>query len=356
MFKYTKRKDGRLMKRVSVNGKVKTLYSDNPKDLEKQYIEIKHLSNKGVIADDEGLTVKQWANQWLETYKSDKEKATIKMYKEAINIYIIPYLGNFKLKELKQKDIVNMLNSMAEKGITRRRDIVFLTIKQMLNKAIENDYIYKNVSCGIKIKKYKSPEKEPLKDNLILEIKNLSKNDFRAFMILFMIYTGLRKEEVIPLQYKDLDLENRYITVNKAVTLVNNTPQLKTTKSGESRNVPILNIIYDKLVELKSIHNDNDYIFPNSLNKMMSDTTMKRQIKYVINELNKDKEEKDKAYFTYHQLRHTYACILHKAGIDLKEAQSFTGHKTLQILLDTYTHLDAKDKSNAINKLNNFVS
>ena len=41
-FTYTTRKDGRLMKRVSVNGKLKTLYSDNPQDLEKHYIELKY--------------------------------------------------------------------------------------------------------------------------------------------------------------------------------------------------------------------------------------------------------------------------------------------------------------------------
>ena len=40
-FTYTTRKDGRLMKRVSVNGRLITLYSTNPKDLEKQYIEKK---------------------------------------------------------------------------------------------------------------------------------------------------------------------------------------------------------------------------------------------------------------------------------------------------------------------------
>ena len=184
-----------------------------------------------------------------------------------------------------------------------------------------------------------------------------------------MIYTGLRKEEVVPLQYKDIDLENKYITINKAVTFINNTPQIKTTKSGSFRKVPILDIIHKKLKELKDTHNLNDYLFPNTLGKMMSDTTMKRQIKYVLNSLNKQLEENEKKnnpdfvltdenkiYFTYHQLRHTYVCILHKAGVDLKEAQSFTGHKTIQILLDIYTHLDEEDKSNAIDKLNNFIS
>lgn len=188
-FTYTTRKDGRLMKRVSVNGKLKTLYSDNAKDLEKQYIEYKYLSNKGVVADDENMNVSTWAGKWLKTYKSDKEKATIKMYEDAIRLYIKPNIGNIPLKSLKQSDIVDMLNVLDKKGITRKKDVALLTIKQILNKAVENDYIYKNVASGIKIKKHKSAEKEPLQQSTIDKIQILAKTNPNAFMILFMIYT-----------------------------------------------------------------------------------------------------------------------------------------------------------------------
>lgn len=188
-FTYTKRSDGRLMKRVSVNGKLKTLYSDNVKDLEKQYIEYKYLSNKGVVADDENMNVSTWADKWLKTYKSDKEKATIKMYEDAIRLYIKPNIGNIPLKSLKQSDIVDMLNVLDKKGITRKKDVALLTIKQILNKAVENDYIYKNVASGIKIKKHKSAEKEPLQQSTIDKIQILAKTNPNAFMILFMIYT-----------------------------------------------------------------------------------------------------------------------------------------------------------------------
>ena len=100
-FTYTTRKDGRLMKRVSVNGKLKTIYSNNPKDLQNQYIELKHLSNKGLVAEDNGFTVEQWSNKWFKTYKSDKEQATKNMYSDAMKLYIIPELGNIKLKNVK---------------------------------------------------------------------------------------------------------------------------------------------------------------------------------------------------------------------------------------------------------------
>lgn len=195
-FKYTKRADGRLMKRVSVNGNLITLYSDNPKDLEKQYIEKKNQDHKGIFISDEGMTVGVWADKWVDLYKSDKELATQKMYKDSIRLHIKPYIGNIPLKYLKQSDIIHMLNELEKKGITRKKDIAFLTVKQILNKAVENDYIYKNVAIGIKIKKHKATEKEPLNDKVIVSIKKLAKNDFNAFMILFLLYTRIKTRRI----------------------------------------------------------------------------------------------------------------------------------------------------------------
>ena len=195
-FKYTKRADGRLMKRVSVNGNLITLYSDNVKDLEKQYIEKKNQDHKGIFISDEGMTVGIWADKWVNLYKSDKELATQKMYKDSIRLHIKPYIGNIPLKYLKQSDIIHMLNELEKKGITRKKDIAFLTVKQILNKAVENDYIYKNVAIGIKIKKHKATEKEPLNDKVIVSIKKLAKNDFNAFMILFLLYTRIKTRRI----------------------------------------------------------------------------------------------------------------------------------------------------------------
>lgn len=368
MFKYTIRKDGRLMKRVSVNGKLQTIYSDNVKDLENQYIELKHLSNKGISSEDNSLTVGEWADKWIKLYKSDKADATQEMYKTTLKLYIKPHIGNIKLKNLRQADIVSILNEMDKKGITRRKEWALLTIKQILQTAVENEYIYKNVASGIKIKKYKSPEKKPITDDTIARIRKLSENDFDMFMLLFMIYTGVRREELVALQYKDIDVENRVIYINKAVHYKNNQAVIKSTKNEDNRKIPILNILYDKLSSLKKARKSNEYIFPNKSNTIMSETSIKRKISYTLNRLNKDYEKEQKSinekfeltdenriYFTYHQLRHTYVCILHKAGVDLKEAQSFTGHKTIQVLLNIYTHLDEEDKSKAINKLNEFV-
>ena len=87
---------------------------------------------------------------------------------------------------------------------------------------------------------------------------------------------------------------------------------------------------------------------------MMSDTTFKRKIKYINNFIKENLEDEELIPFTAHQMRHTYACILHKADIPLKEAQYFMGHKDVKMLLNIYTHLDDEDKKTAGNLLNNF--
>lgn len=362
-FTYTTRKDGRLMKRVSINGKIETLYATNPKNLEKKYIEKKHLSNKGIYLNSIDYTVSEWADKWLKLYKNDKEKSTIEMYKSCIKLYIKPSIGNINIKHLKQSDIMQMLSDMEKKKITRRKEIALLTIKQILDSAVQNDLVYRNVAINIKLKKHRAKEKIPLDDNYISIIEKSLKSNPHSFLVYFLIYTGLRREEVVPLQYKDIDFNKKIIHINKAVYFEKNQPTLKTTKNSEFRDVPLLDNLYNLLIN--NTYNEKDYIFPNQKGKMMSETTFKRKISYVdnfvkkeIDKTNKDKKENEKIkliHFTAHQLRHTYACILHKAKIPLKEAQYFMGHKDIKMLLNIYTHLDDEDKTNAINLLNNSI-
>lgn len=108
-------------------------------------------------------------------------------------------------------------------------------------------------------------------------------------------------------------------------------------------------------------------IFPNTQGCLKSRSSFRRDIERFLRilnnyyekkqkELNKDfiLDDSNKISFTLYQLRHTYACILHKAEVPLKEAQTFTGHKDLKVLIQIYTHLDNQDIEKSTNKLNSF--
>ena len=57
-----------------------------------------------------------------------------------------------------------------------------------------------------------------------------------------------------------------------------------------------------------------------------------------------------------HMLRHTYATILYKAGIDLKTAQYLMGHSDIKMTANIYMHIENGVTASAANKLNNFLS
>ena len=96
---------------------------------------------------------------------------------------------------------------------------------------------------------------------------------------------------------------------------------------------------------------------------MMSETSIRRKFESVIKLINKDIEKTntesstktEPIRFTPHQLRHTYVCILHKAGIDIKQAQKWTGHRDVKVLLNIYTHLDEQDYKESVDKVNHFL-
>ena len=189
--KYTKRADGRYMTSITINKKRKYFYGKTCEEVDKKIVESKYQKNNGIEIDDENLTFKQWAERWLVLYKKDVSLSTFDMYKDNLRLYVYPQIGDMLLKSIKEQHVMKLLNDMSEHE--RAKEITLLTIKQILEKAVDNDYVVKNVVRNIKLNKHVSKEKRPLTDENINTIKKLSETDPRAFLLLFMIYTRTSK-------------------------------------------------------------------------------------------------------------------------------------------------------------------
>lgn len=252
--------------------------------------------------------------------------------------------GYIKLKDLKQIDIINLLNDMKLKGITKTCNYTLQTINQILNKAIENGLIYKNVAIGIKLPTHKAKEKQVIPPEIIKKISNLNTDD--SFMFEFLIYTGIRRGELVPLTINDINLKNKTITINKAVHFEHNQPEIKGTKTNENRIIPIFDVIYDKLYSL--VKKRSNFLFSSQRGTIMSEQTLKKKLEKVCKQIDYK--------FTYHQCRHTFVTLMYEAGIDVKQAQKWSGHKDIQVLLNTYTHLGDKKNTESIEKMNKKLS
>lgn len=366
--KYKKRKDGRYAVQIQIGikedgkPKYKTLYGKTQGEIEKKERDFRQGLDKGIIIDDEGLTLAQWSVRWMELYKTNVGYYTREMYKSVINVHIIPTLGDVKLKNLKTFHIQEMINAKAKKGLTRTLEKIKVTLGQIIKQAIINEYIYKDIMLGVQIPKKQKNEKRALSKDEIEIIKTSELTLFEKTFIFTLLYTGLRRSEILALSKKDLDLRNKTIDINKSIYFIGNKPELKPSTKSEAgtRMVPLPDFLVNLLSEYINL-TDSFMLFPSKSGGIMTKSIFRRfwdnTIKKIENQTNKEnlKIFNINNDITPHIFRHTYATILYNSGVDMKTAQELLGHSTIQVTMNIYTHLDNQKISIAKNKLDTFI-
>ena len=177
-----------------------------------------------------------------------------------------------------------------------------------------------------------------------------------------LLYSGLRRGEIAALIWKDIDFENRIISVNKAVVFKNNQPIIRPPKAKSSiREVPILDALKDVLENYKKEYIQKygtdiqeKAVFVNSLGNPHTESS-------IIKFWNRFQREYNEYYnsdakFGMHQFRHTFCTMLYNSGVDIKTAQAVLGHADVSITLSVYTHLGENQKKHSIDKLNAYIN
>ena len=357
-FTYTTRKDGRLMKRISINGKLQSIYSDNPKDLENQYIELKYKAINNKIINKSSISFKNYAEEWFELNISNKEIATQNSVQNRLK-HMYEYIGNMKLSYIKPNDIQRMVTDMEKKGYKDVTNRTLMECKRILTSAVLNNYLEKNPASGIKKIKYQKGERHTLTIEQDKKVINLALKHKYGLFILIIRFCGLRPEECVALTLNDIDLDNKTININKAVSLAQNQPKIKSTKNLKSRIIPIPDFLIDILKKHIKIQSENgsNFVFGKETDKlsMWTKQALKTHLDSFLFELNKNIEKDEgKIVFSYYILRHSYCTMLYYAGIKIKEAQRLMGHSSAKMVYDIYTHLDEEQESSALS-INTYI-
>ncbi len=203
---------------------------------------------------------------------------------------------------------------------------------------------------------------------------------------MIMMFAGLRRGELIPLLWSDIDLDNGTINVNKSVEMIDGKSVVKRgakTEAGE-RIVYIPKVLVNYLSGVD--RQNNLLVCPSSKGTMLTDSGWKRMWDSYLAELNfkfgnfdniivndpktgqPQKYQKPKSRFapkkipfvipriTAHWLRHTFITMMYMAGVDLLTAKEQAGHADVQTTMEIYTHLDKIYKAKQISKLDEYLS
>ena len=352
--KYKKRADGRYQLSVMVGynpdgkPKRKLVYGKTQAEVRDKANELRMLHNMGIELDND-ITVADWAETWLNTYKSGVAYRTRKMYDDTIKKYIAGKLGHIKLRDLKAAHLQRIINENNDKP--RSMEIFKLTTKQLLDVAMINDLIIKNPASGISLPTKKpSSSKRALTDKETEQVLNLNLDMMDKCYIMLLLYTGMRKGEVLALSKSSICRDTMQISVNNSVFFKTNQSFIKPypkTQAGV-RTIPILQPLRETLFDyLDSI--ETDLLFPGENGGTMSSTSYRWLMRRFCKAMGTHE-------ITAHIFRHNFATILYNADVDVKTAQAIMGHASIKILMDTYTHLSDKNKDEATDKLNFFLT
>ena len=137
------------------------------------------------------------------------------------------------------------------------------------------------------------------------------------------------------MEWNDLSLENKTITVNKAVQKIKGEVKINTPKTKSSiRTIKLCDECIRLLSELKANQiPKSKYIFPSSVTGEIRDTSA------VTRRLHRIQDRAGVPRIRFHDLRHSFATLSLEQGMDIKTVSHMLGHTDAGFTMNTYMHV-----------------
>lgn len=334
MAKLKKRADGRYQRSILDPKTQKRVYFYGASERE---------LNRKILAytekSEHGATFGEIADAWWTEVYEQLAYQTVRGYHSSYKRALEEF-GNEYIADIQARDIQVMLKRMALQGfaqntIANQRII----LNQVFNYAIVSGDIKYNPCESVKIPhgcKKTVREAASLSDE-----QKIVQSDNKWLFPLFALLTGLRKGEILALEWSDIDFENKTISVSKSIEYKGNAPSVKTPKTEHGvRIVPLLDMLAERLGQ-----GGTGYIFSEDGGK-----TPYRKKRYEI--LYRDYCRAVGITCTAHQLRHSYATVAVEEGVAPKDLQNAMGHADISTTMNIYAEVRKKSVQNVADKLN----
>ena len=253
--------------------------------------------------------------------------------------------------------------------IVTRTVKVNMLLKCVFYSAERSQILQSNPCVGISGKGGKAAKKkEALTDQQVEVLLDTVKGLPPHLFIVLGLYSGLRREEILALQWDCvfLDEPTPYISVRRAWRTEHNRPVISTTLKTKAarRDIPIPKCLVDCLREVKET-SVSEYVISDSNGEPLSASQFQRvwqyvvvrstqarnyykyvngqSIKYTVTpSLGMTQKNNPKIQYTLdfhvtpHLLRHTYITNLLYSGVDPKTVQYLAGHENSKTTMDIY--------------------
>jgi len=324
------------------------------RDAERMLRELLLAVEKGTYVKPTHLTVGEWLSQWTENYVAmHTTPRTQESYRYVIDCHLIPSLGSIPLTQLQPQHLQNYYGTALSKGRAdgkgglSARSVLYhhRLLSEALSHAVKMGLVARNVAELVY-----PPQPARVK------VSVLSPDDVSRFLeaaretpyyVFFctLLYTGLRRGELLALRWRniDLDLVTLYV-VESGYKLNDGTYIIKEPKTPHSRRNVALPPSLALLLRQYRINQEqlayhlgkrlaaDDFVFVRTDGSPLNPNAVTSAFIKLIRRANLP-------HIRLHDLRHTHATLMLKAGVHPKVVSERLGHANIGITLDTYSHV-----------------
>jgi len=324
---------------------------------------------KEVLAEYEGQNIDLskdvlftvFVKEWLENLRPSIEESTYGSYRQVVHNQIIPF---YEPKKLKIKDITPMhiqqyVNFKLESASANTVRKHLWNLSKCFDSAIKQNLIVFNPVKGIdKPKKIKYNGAKFYNEKQIDELLSVVKGDIIEGIILFAVFYGMRRSEILGLKWSAINFKNKTFNINHTVVKGEKGLHKKDSTKNDSSNssMPMPDVIISMLKKLRAKQAQNKLLQPNDYIDegyvFVRDDGQLLLPNYVTKRFGQILAKNNLEVIRLHDLRHSSASYLLYLGFNFKEISMWLRHGDIGTTMNIYAHLDMSAKRNIADTLN----
>jgi len=292
-------------------------------------------------------TVASWLKDWFATHRDDWRPSTQRVYRIAIDQWLVPALGTVRLEALKPAAIQCWINRATADGASVKVVLAHTVLRSALKWAMTQRVMTFNPAALVKLPRPVHRRASPLSSDQARKLLEFAGDHRLGGMFVLSLTTGLRIGEVSGVSWADVDLTRGVLRVRQQVQALGKgiipfAPR-KTASSRRTLSLPA--IAGDALNARRKAQLEermragadwqgsaDDLVFPTEQGRMLQHSTVRKVLSSTLKAAGLDAVK-------FHTLRHTAATLLLTDGTPLFDVSRILGHAQISTTADIYGHL-----------------
>ena len=319
---------------------------------------------QGYVGSD--VLFSDYVRIWLEQIARTVDEVTLQGYRILADGHILPYFDECRIPLIKldHHGIQRYIDTKSESGrldgkgglSPRSLKLHKNIINQTLSLAVQNKLIPSNPCQFVVLPQGVRYESTFYNERQLRELFAALRDDPLLPLVKITAWYGLRRSELLGLQWDSIDFEGKTMTIRHTVSKVTTVVAKDKTKNASSRRtfplIPEALEIFreakrqedENRVDFGREYQQNSYVFKWPDGHVYSPDYISHRFRTLL-------KQHGLPHIRFHELRHSCASILIAAGWTLKDVQEWLGHSDVKMTANIYAHLDTARKTNIAESL-----